>query len=621
MPDLIQLLPDSVANQIAAGEVVQRPASVVKELVENALDAGATDIRVIVKDAGRTLIQVIDNGIGMSETDARIAFDRHATSKIKSADDLFAIRTMGFRGEALASIAAIAHVELRTRSTDSDLGTQIVISGSKVESQKPIACDKGSNFIIRDLFYNVPARRRFLKSNATELRYIISEMHRVALANPEIAFILVHNDQPLLNLKSENHRQRIEAIAGKQSNKQHIPVNIETSVVYIHGFIGTPQGARKTVGNQYFFVNKRYMRHSYLHKAVMDAYSNLIPSDAYPSYYLYLDIAPEMIDVNIHPTKTEIKFEDEQLIWKILNSAIRESLGKHSIVPSIDFDTEGQIDIPVTFNPTEVKPPQISFNPDYNPFRKESNYNRPQSTLIPEWQELYKGFEKGGEITLPDDDEEEEILVLPSKGNEADIQTSIVNFEHDRPVEDATFFQIKNKYILTPVRSGLMVIDQRRAHERVLFERFINTIRSGKSATQQLLFPEILHPDTDDAVLMRDIMEDLGTFGFDIKETEPGIFAVSGIPDGFDKSRTVSFLDQLLEAYKSGEKDASLEMREQLAAIMARNACMMAGERLSAEEMTMLVAQLFQCNTPAYTSSGKRVFTIVENEEIEKWFR
>jgi len=290
-------------------------------------------------------------------------------------------------------------------------------------------------------------------------------------------------------------------------------------------------------------------------------------------------------------------------------------------VPSIDFDTEGQIDIPVTFNPTEVKPPQISFNPDYNPFRKESNYNRPQSTLIPEWQELYKGFEKGGEITLPDDDEEEEILVLPSKGNEADIQTSIVNFEHDRPVKDATFFQIKNKYILTPVRSGLMVIDQRRAHERVLFERFINTIRSGKSATQQLLFPEILHPDTDDAVLMRDIMEDLGTFGFDIKETEPGIFAVSGIPDGFDNSRTVSFLDQLLEAYKSGEKDASLEMREQLAAIMARNACMMAGERLSAEEMTMLVAQLFQCNTPAYTSSGKRVFTIVENEEIEKWFR
>ncbi len=621
MPDLIQLLPDSVANQIAAGEVIQRPASVVKELVENALDAGATDIRVIVKDAGRTLIQVIDNGMGMSETDARIAFDRHATSKIRSADDLFSIRTMGFRGEALASIAAIAQVELRTRSTDSDLGTQIVISGSKVESQKPIACDKGSNFLIRNLFFNVPARRRFLKSNATELRYIISEMHRVALANPEIGFMLLHNDQPLLNLKPENHRQRIDAIAGKQNNKQHIPVNIETSVVHIYGFIGTPQGARKTIGNQYFFVNNRFMRHSYMHKAVMDAYANLISSDAYPAYYIYLEIDPEKIDVNIHPTKTEIKFEDEQLIWKILNSAIRESLGKHSIVPSIDFDTEGQIDIPVGFNPTEIHPPQISFNPYYNPFRQESTYHRSQSAVIPDWEELYKGFEKGGEVAGADNDDEDEIILLPSKGNESDVQTSMGGIEHDRPVEDATFFQIKNKYILTPVRSGLMIIDQRRAHERVLFERFINTIRSGKSATQQLLFPEILHPDTDDAVLMKDIMEDLETFGFDIRETEPGIFAISGIPEEFDNSRTISFLDQLLEAYKSGEKDASLEVREQLAAIMARNACMKAGERLSAEDMTILVAKLFQCNTPAYTPTGKRVFTIVKNEEVEKWFR
>lgn len=618
MSDIIQLLPDSVANQIAAGEVIQRPASVIKELVENAIDAGATEIKVIVKEAGRTLIQVIDNGSGMTETDARMAFERHATSKISAAVDLFALRTMGFRGEALASIAAIAQVELKTKTPDNDLGTHIEIAGSRIQKQEPISCDTGCNFLVKNLFFNVPARRKFLKTNATELRHIINEFQRITLANPKVAFVLTHNDQPLMNLPAANYRQRIAGVMGRQINNQLIPVNTEATVISIHGFIGTPQGSRKTAGDQFFFVNNRYMRHPYLHKAVMDAFANLIQPDAYPSYFLYFDIDPEMIDVNIHPTKTEIKFEDEKLVWKVLNASVRESLGKHNIVPSIDFDTEGQIDIPSRVN-TEVTAPRIHVNPHYNPFDTEPSQTREREVTSKDWESLYQGFQT--ETDHLDTHEEPETILLASRGNDTPLQESFVDNTEDRPIQDSTYFQIKNRYILTPVKSGLMVIDQRRAHERILFERFLSIIQTQKSTTQQVLFAEAINFSADDAALIRDIQTDLAVFGFDIKENQTNTFTVSGVPSEFDKVNTSQLLEDLLEAYKTGEVDAASEVKEQMAAIMARNARMKAGERLSGDQMSHLVGQLFQCSMPGYTSSGQTVFSIIENEEMEKRFK
>lgn len=618
MSDIIQLLPDSVANQIAAGEVIQRPASVIKELVENAIDAGAGEIKVFVKDAGRTLIQVIDNGSGMTETDARMAFERHATSKICIAADLFALRTMGFRGEALASIAAIAQVELKTKTADSDLGTHITIAGSRVEKQEAITCDRGSNFLVKNLFFNVPARRKFLKTNATELRHIIHEFQRITLANPQVAFSLTHNDQPLMHLPAANYRQRIAGVMGRHINNQLIPVNTQATILHVHGFIGTPQGSRKTAGDQFFFVNNRFMRHPYLHKAVMDAFANLIQTDAYPSYFLYFDIDPEMIDVNIHPTKTEIKFEDEKLVWKVLNASIRESLGKHNIVPSIDFDTEGQIDIPSRVN-QDVSAPRVHFNPDYNPFNTDSSHLREREAAPENWESLYQGFETG-----QDDFDEEQgtgTILLSSRGNDSPAQESLASNPEDHPIQDSTYLQIKNRFILTPVKSGLMVIDQRRAHERILFERFIQIIQTQKSTTQQVLFAEAIHFSVDDAALVRDIQPDLAIFGFVIQENQENTFTVSGVPSEFDNVNIAQLLEDLLEAYKTGEVDAAKEVKEQMAAIMARNARMKAGERLSIDQMTYLVGQLFQCSMPAYTSTGHTVFSIIENEEMEKRFK
>jgi len=618
MSDIIQLLPDSVANQIAAGEVIQRPASVIKELVENAIDAGASEVKVIVKDAGRTLIQVIDNGSGMTETDARIAFERHATSKICLAADLFSLRTMGFRGEALASIAAIAQVELKTRTSDNDLGTHICISGTQVEKQEPISCDVGSNFLVKNLFYNVPARRKFLKTNATELRHIINEFQRITLANPKVAFSLTHNDQPIMNLPITNYRQRIAGVMGRNINNQLIPVNTEATILNIHGFIGTPQGSRKTAGDQFFFVNNRFMRHAYLHKAVMSAFDNLIQQDTYPSYFIYLEIDPAMIDVNIHPTKTEIKFEDEKLVWKVLNAAIRESLGKHNIVPSIDFDTEGQIEIPSQVN-TQVVPPRINLNPNYNPFDINSSYTREKEPLPRNWDNLYQGFESD-KYNIGNEPEPDTIL-LSSKGNDTPLQENIINDNEDRPIQDSTYFQIKNRYILTPVKSGLMIIDQRRAHERILYEQFLNNIQTQKSTTQQVLYTEEFNFNAEDAALIREIQNELSIFGLDIKESQDNTFTVSGVPSEFDNVNIKHLLDDILEAYKTGEVDASKEVKEKMAAIMAHNARMKAGERLTNSQMTYLVGQLFQCEMPGYTTSGKIIFSIINNEEIEKRFK
>ncbi len=618
MSDIIQLLSDSVANQIAAGEVIQRPASLLKELMENCIDAGATDIKVFVKDAGRTLVQVLDNGSGMSETDARMAFERHATSKIKSASDLFSLRTMGFRGEALASIAAVAQVELNTRKHQNELGTRIVIAGSEIELQEPVNCPPGSNFIVKNLFFNVPARRRFLKSNATELRHIINEFQRVALAHPEIGFTLTHNNQPVFNLQPGNLKVRIGGIMGKQTPSNLIPVSIDASIVNINGFTGKPQAARKTPGEQFFFVNKRYMRHPYLHKSVMDAYSNLIAHDASPSYFLFFEIDPELIDVNIHPTKTEIKFEDEKMIWKILNATIREGLGKFNEIPSIDFDTEGQINIPLPGKNQEINIPSTRINSNFNPFSNEINHNQiHDKNNSKNWETLYRDFEISDEEKI---DTSLNTITIPSGGIiETELSISPRSIT-DFPVLESTYFQIKNRFILTPVKSGLMVIDQRRAHERILFEQFLQSVNTNRSASQQILFPETLSFNAEDTILLREISPDLKVFGIELDETSEGNFLIMGLPPELENTNNKIIIEKLLDAYKNGEVNPENQIREQMAAILARDACMYHGESLTSNEIVSLVNRLFRCQKPNYTHSGKPVISIITNNELDDRF-
>lgn len=622
MSDIIQLLPDSVANQIAAGEVIQRPASVVKELVENAVDAGSTEIQVIIKDAGRTLIQIIDNGCGMSETDARLAFERHATSKIKEAEDLFSIRTMGFRGEALASIAAVAQVELKTRLHGEELGTKIEIAGSKVESQEQVTCAPGSNFMVKNLFFNVPARRRFLKTNATELRHIVNEFQRIALAHPSIAFSLVHNEQTIFNLPPSNLRQRILGVIGTHANSMLLPVETDTSIVKIKGYVGKPRSARKTMGDQYFFVNNRYMRSPYFHKAVMVAYENLVPAEHCPPYFLYFEVDPQIIDVNIHPTKTEIKFEDERAVWKIVVAAVREALGKFNMVPSIDFDDAAEVQIPSVQKEGPVTEPTVHINPEYNPFNTKvrGNPDNHAPQIPSDWQSLYEGFESGAGNK---DDSTSDTLILPSKENG----------DEDREYDDseevslgenmdagALYFQVKNKYIITSVKSGIMIIDQRRAHERILYEGFIKNIRSEASVSQHSLFPEELTFSEEDAILLREILDELRIFGFELKETKERTFAILGQPSLLRNIDASKVIDALLAAFKSGEVDPQQEVKENIALVMAKNACMPPGEVLTQVEMAELINNLFLCNSPNYTPDGKPVFTIVDNEELEKRF-
>jgi DNA mismatch repair protein MutL len=627
MSNIIQLLPDSVANQIAAGEVIQRPASVVKELMENAIDAESSIIKVIVKEAGRSLIQIIDNGRGMTDVDARMAFERHATSKIKEANDLFAIHTMGFRGEALASIAAVAQVELKTRTSDDELGTYIRIAASRVESQESVQCPVGTQFIIKNLFYNIPARRRFLKQNSTELRHIINEFQRVALANPEVAVSLYHNDVPIFDLPGGNYRQRIIHLMGKQMNQHLIPVETSTSIINIHGFIGKPESARKKMGDQFFFVNHRYMRHPYLHKAIMTAYENILPTDTIPAYFLYFEVDPAIIDINIHPTKTEIKFEDEKAIWQILSAAIRECLGKFNLVPSIDFDTADSIEIPVASRSEEVIEPTIDVNPHFNPFEEysrprgggSSSFQTSRSQPIDSWEQLYSGFEKeahSSESITP----ELSFETLPQTPSEPVQQTLITSEENNQPTSTQRFFQLKNKYILTAIKSGLMIIDQRRAHERILFEQFMNTIQSGKSLSQQSLFPEELSFDAADAELIRDLLEDINLFGLQLEEKSPGTFLVSGLPGHLENAAARTLIDGILSDCKTGEIDLKQEVNRQIAASMAKKAAMPSGKYLSPVEMGELFDQLFACREPGYTPNGKTILSIINNEELDKRF-
>ncbi len=640
MSDIIQLLPDSVANQIAAGEVIQRPASMIKELVENAIDAGSTDIKVIVKDAGRTLVQVIDNGCGMSATDARMAFERHATSKINNVNDLFAIRTMGFRGEALASIAAVAQVELRTKKTGDELGTQIEVSGSNVEKQEVISCTSGSNFLIRNLFYNVPARRKFLKKDSTELRHIINEFQRIALANPDISFSLDHNEMPLFQLPESNLRQRIINMLGKSMNQQLVPVETETTLVKITGFIGKPESARKSSGDQFFFVNQRYMRHPYLHKAITEAYSNLILPNTIPAYFLFFEVDPKIIDINIHPTKTEIKFEDERTIWHITNACIRESLGKHNMIPTIDFDTADMVDIPISKDNNEQEEPDIEVNPFFNPFETQapdtSSFNSSNqrtsssnssgsytSKSTPKnWEQLYNDFEsEKGSMPFETNQEADHTFDDIAPEQEPVQQTFMSKGMSEESNQGASCFQFKNRYILTSGKSGLMMVDQKRAHERILFERLLQSISTQQSMTQQNLFPEQLEFNAEDTIIVKELISDFQIFGFDLNQSADNIFEVKGMPVNMEKMNPRELIDEVIESYKSGEVNLETDLKERIARSMSRQSSIRYGQYLSIEEMDELIGQLFTCQVPNYSPDGKPIISILSNDEIENRFK
>ncbi len=609
MPDIIKLLPDSVANQIAAGEVIQRPASVVKELMENSVDADSKYIKVIIKDAGSSLVQVIDDGTGMSETDCRLSFERHATSKIIQAEDLFAINTKGFRGEALASIAAVAMVEIKSCLHDSELGTMVKINGSKVELQEPASCPPGTNIAVKNLFYNVPARRKFLKTPTTEMRHIINEFQKVVLAHPDIRFSLHHNDKELFNLPRSNERQRIVAVFGKSMNQNLININTETSLVKISGFTGKPENARKTFGEQFFFINNRYMRHPYLHKAVMEAYENILPPDSIPSYFIFLHADPASIDVNIHPTKTEVKFENERMIWQILHASIRESLGKFNIVPSLDFDNEGVIDIPLPGKEPSGMP-GIDINSDYNPFRDEDNYKelkrdfeRKRDSNLTGWDKLYAGLETGdSESIIPEKEYDDEKHQTTALGPEK-------------------IFQVRNKYIICPVKSGIMIIDQKRAHERILYEKFIEALQSDSVVAQRSLFPKTLELDQSDLALLSEIEEEVKNCGIDIRYLGNNTISINSQPSDSMNEDPVEMLEIILEEYKSTEKAPGESNREKVAVCMARAAALPYGRVLDIIEIRDLVDKLFLCSNPNYAPSGKAIISIITLEELEKRLR
>lgn len=609
MSDIIQLLPDSVANQIAAGEVIQRPASVVKELVENSVDAGAKNIDVAVVDAGRTSIQVIDDGKGMSETDARLAFERHATSKIRQAEDLFNLHTNGFRGEALASIAAVAQVVLKSRQEGEEVGTQLSISGSRFEGQEACSSSVGSVFSVNNLFYNVPARRKFLKSNSTELNNILTAFERIVLVNPQIAFTLHSNNTELFNLKAGNLRQRIIDVFGKRINQDLLPVNVETTMCKISGFVGKPESARKKGAHQFFFVNGRYMKHPYFNKAVMTAYDRLVPQGEQVPYFLYFDVNPNDIDVNIHPTKTEIKFENEQAIWQILMAAVKESIGMFNDVPSIDFDTEDKPDIPV-YNPDVVSSasaPKISLNPHYNPFKSSPSSGKPTAVkpVDEQWEQLYEGLNNQDSV-------EREADIFESE-SEMEINTSQSILAEKSPAH----YQYKGKYVMTAVKSGLMIIDQHRAHVRVLYERYLEQIQQQTSHSQKVLFPEVLQFPVSDEVILEKLLPEMSKMGFELDNLGGGSYAVNAIPTGLDGVNPLHLVQDMVFSAKEKGVKALDEVHQSLALTLARNAAIPQGQVLSNEEMENLVNDLFACSNVNYTPDGKNVLCILKQQEIE----
>ena len=603
MSNIIKLLPDSVANQIAAGEVIQRPASAVKELLENAIDAGATRIDLIIKDAGKTLIQVIDNGAGMSAMDARMSFERHATSKISKADDLFAIRTMGFRGEALASIAAIAQVEIKTRPHEDELGACLKIEGSSLISQESCQCPAGTNIMVKNLFFNVPARRNFLKSNNAETRHIIEEFIRISVIHPDVSFSLVHNGKLVFKLISGGFKSRIIGLFGKAYDQRLLPVEQKTDMLKISGFIGKPEYAKKTRGEQYLFVNGRFIRHAYLHHAIANAFSELIPSDAYPGYFLNIQIDPKEIDINIHPTKTEVNFRDTQYVYAVMHSAVRQSIGKHNVTPTIDFTVDPVVEAALSERPKgEIRPPQITIDPDYNPFKTKSpvkgHTGTPPWPSTQDWQKVFTG-------TIPGREENKETL-QPEET------------ERDGEDSQGSFFLLHSKYILTGVRSGLMIIDLQKAHTRILYEQFLEQLTGKEKPSQQQLFPHNLHFSPGDAEIIRSLKNDLEKLGFTIEALGKNGFVVNGIPADLQETDVEAVLERIIENHKQHAKDLDYDKNIILARSMAANAAIKPGIKLSNMEMADIFNRLFACKVPEVAPDGSRIITIVALPDIEK---
>ena len=620
MSDIIQLLPDAVANQIAAGEVVQRPASAVKELIENAIDAGADRIKLILKDAGKTLIQVIDNGCGMSITDARLCFERHATSKIRKAEDLFAIRTMGFRGEAMASIAAIAQVELKTRRIEDELGTVIQIEGSKVVNQSPEATPAGTSISVKNLFYNIPARRNFLKSNSVEMRHIIEEFQRISLAHPEIFFSLHSDNAELFHLTPGTLKQRIVHLFGNNYNQKLVPVEEETSIININGFIGKPEYAKKTRGEQFFFVNKRFIKDPYLNHAVMSSFEELLPAETFPMYVLFIEIDPAKIDINVHPTKTEIKYEDDKSIYAIIRSAVKRSLGRYNITPSLDFDQETSFSGMISNKPLdEIQVPTISFNPNFNPFENEIGALRPSNSSrsndyssrferesIPKnWDTLYQ---------ITDQEEEIETPVLELEEEKEDNVSNIIN-------NKKSFFQIHNRYIVSQIHSGMMLIDQQAAHERILFEQYKDHLKNNQGSSQQSLFPTTIDLSPIDAEIMKEILPELQTLGFQLRPFGKTTYIVDGIPADLGSNiNERQIIEQLLEDYKLNSSELKIDKRDNLAKSLAKSAAIKAGTPLDNDAIAELIDKLFACESPNISVHGKpTIITLTLTELMEKF--
>lgn len=656
MNDIIQLLPDSVANQIAAGEVIQRPASVIKELVENSIDAGATLINVVCVDSGRTSIQVTDNGKGMSETDARLSFERHATSKIRQADDLFNLHTMGFRGEALASIAAVAQVELRTRRPDDDLGTALTIAGSRFVSQEPVQCPVGCNFTISNLFYNVPVRRKFLKSNTTELNNIVTAFERIALVYPDVAFTLYNNQTELYNLKAGGLRQRIVDVIGKKINQHLLPIDIDTTMCKISGFVGKPESARKKGARQFFFVNGRYMKHPYFHKAIMTAYERLVPEGEQIPYFIYFTVNPTDIDVNIHPTKTEIKFENEQTVWQILTAAVRDAVGMFNDVTAIEFDTEGQPDIPAlgAMPQADISAPKVQYNPAYNPFNEPSAQ---RSSAAPDnWEQLYEGLssahsrqqsapslfgnDTGGVIQSRSNATNKPFAdkgIVLSKGfskpdglnaesagfNALSADTDMLSASTEpSPLEEKspTHYQYKGRYIMTSVKSGLMIVDQYRAHTRILYEGYIEQMQKRRPSSQKPLFPDTIHFSASDKVVVEAVMPELQNIGFELTPNEEGDYTITAVPSGLDGLDYVALVQDLVASAREKTTSAIDDINHSIALELARNAAVTYGQVLTNAEMENIVNSLFACSNFSYTPDGKKILTMLRQTDLEQLF-
>ena len=612
---IIQLLPDHVANQIAAGEVVQRPASVVKELLENAVDAKASDIKLIVKEAGKTLVQVIDNGLGMNTTDARLCFERHATSKIRQAEDLFDLHTKGFRGEALASIAAIAHVEMKTKQDQEELGNHIVIEGSKLVTQDVAVLPKGTSFAVKNLFFNIPARRNFLKSETVEFRHVMDEFQRVAMAHPSISFTLIHNGSELYNLPSSNYRQRIVNIFGGKTNEKLVPVSEETELINITGFVGKPEFAKKSRGEQFFFVNDRYIKSAYLHHAIMSAYEGLLKEGNQPSYFLYLQVPPHTIDINIHPTKTEIKFDDEHSLYAILRSAVKHSLGQFNVAPVLDFERDSNLDTPYQYKDKEADFPTIQVDSSFNPFATDKpaakslssfgSYKR--ETASASWESLYVGLKH-------------ETQELNQFSFESEEVTGKLFDDEVEETKTSSTYQIHKKYIVSAIKSGMLVIDQGRAHQRVLYEQFLTNITVQKASSQQLLFPLELYFSSDEMILLKELQSTLENTGFVFDAFNTDSVQISGLPILMAESEVSIVLEELINNLHNEIPESSFSQSDSVAKSMAKSMAVKTGTYLSMKEQENLVNSLFACKDPNFSPFQKPTFITLTVEDLDKRF-